>query len=254
MLSKKTRKFLEDRLSLPDTVTALIVNGEDAVLEEVLLTLVAELYCEKHGLSVTESEINEAVTKIRREQNLTTSLETKNWLNATGISDDELQLWARKAVLLEQFKNAVASPDEIERYFAFNRLKYDEAELYKIVTASATAARELKAQVLEGESFFELAQKYSIDQSTRAKCGYMGKVRRDKLAAEVQSNVFANEPAQIIGPFKIASHHHLYRVESVFRAELTKAVRNEIAEQLLSNWLLSSLEDWIETGVLGVKQ
>ncbi len=253
-LSKKSRKFLEGNLNLPDTITALIVNGEDAVFEDLLLALVAERYCEKHQITISDREIDEAVVQIRKDQRLTTSEETKIWLSSTGISDEDLRNWATKAAIVDRFKSVVAGPDEIERFFAFNRLKFDEAELYKIVARSSATARELKAQILEGESFFELAHKYSIDQSSRAKCGYIGRVRRDKLAAEVQSNVFTQEPALIIGPFKIGSHYHLYRVEGVYRAELSNAVRDEIAEQLLSNWLLSSLEDWIETGILGVKQ
>jgi parvulin-like peptidyl-prolyl isomerase len=253
-LNKKTRSFLETTLNLQETITSLIVIGEDASLEEVLLALVAERYCEKHEILATESEIEDAILQIRKDQRLITQQDTLNWLSVTGISDDELRQQATKLVKLNLFKDAITGAEEIERYFAFNRLKFDEVELYKIVLASSAAARELRAQVLEGESFFELAQKYSIDQATRVKCGYIGRVRREKLAAEVQSHVFTKEPAKIIGPFKIASHHHLYRVEGVFRAELSDAVRDEIAELLLSNWLLNSLEDWLESGVLRVKQ
>lgn len=223
-------------------------------MEEILLSLVAEFYCAAHKIAVSKTEIDDAIVQIRRDKRLITEQDTLNWLSVTGISDDDLRHWATRLALLDHFRDAIANKDEIDRYFAFNRLKFDEVELYKIVVSSSTAARELRAQLLEGESFFELAQKHSVDQATRAKCGYLGRVRREQLAAEVQSHVFAKDPAQIIGPFKIATSHHLYRVEKVFRAELTDPIRDEIAEFLLSEWIVKSLEDWLETSGLGAKQ
>lgn len=244
-ISKQTRAFLEQNLSLQEALDALILTHQESALVDPLLALIAERFCKAKGLEPHEDDVDAAVTEIRKSRKLFTAEETENWLAAVGISDDGLRNWARKEALIDLFKKSIAGKVAVERYFSMNRLKFDEAELYRIVCKTQGTAQELKAQIAEGESFFELAHNYSTDYTTRAKCGYLGRVRRDKLAAEVESQAFALDGAELIGPVKVASNYHLYRVEAVYRAELDEDLEEEIAEFLLDDWLQNTLSTWL---------
>jgi parvulin-like peptidyl-prolyl isomerase len=244
-ISKQTRDFLEHNLSLAEMINGLILTRQESILLEPLLALIAEQFCKDNALQPPEDDVDAAITEIRKTRKLFTSQETEVWLKAVNISDDELRDWARKEVQIDMFKKSIAGIVSVERYFSMNRLKFDEVELYKIVCKTQGTARELKAQILEGESFFELARTYSTDHATRAVCGYLGRLRRDKLAAELESQVFSPEVADLIGPIKVASSYHLYKVEGVFRAELNQDIEDEISELLVNDWLQNCLSTWL---------
>ena len=244
-ISKQTRDFLEQNLSLAETINALILTRQEFVLADPLLALIAERFCKDNGLQPHEDDVDAAITDIRKSRKLFTADETESWLAAVKISDDALRDWARKEVLIDLFKKSIAGVVAVERYFSMNRMKFDEVELYRIVCKTQGTAKELKAQIMEGESFFELAHNYSTEHATRAKCGYLGRLRRDKLVAELESQAFSPERADVIGPLKVASNYHLYKVEGVYRAELTEEIQDEISELLLNEWLQNSLNTWL---------
>ncbi len=244
-LNKALRNYIEANSDLPQALLALSLTKQDSSLYDLVLALIAKRFCELNGIQISQSEIDENVQEIRKDLRLITADDTINWLSNTGISDEQLRLWSEHEAMTEHFRHAIAGDDDVERYYSMNKLKFDEVELYKIVSPTLAASQELRAQVVEGASFFDLAHRYSTDSKTRAVCGYIGRVRREQLEAELESQVFAKNPVQIIGPLKVVSRYHLYRVEAVFRTDLTDKIRTEIQDQLVRDWIANSFEEWL---------
>ncbi len=103
---------------------------------------------------------------------------------------------------------------------------------------------ELRARVVAGESFSELAAAHS-DSELRHRGGLLGWVRSDQLAAELAPLVFDLEVGVPSPPLRTAEGIHLFWVESAFpdkqysfdevRAVVTQKLRQERQERYLAD-------------------
>lgn len=244
MSKEKTlpRELIASRFSSIQILNTLVIEGDEGILEFLTLAAVAEVYCANNEVQIEESSVDLFVDLVRRRKKLFTADDTERFLSANGLSDQDLQNHAKIVARIEALKESVAPPIAIADYFRLNKLMFDEVELYKLVVKSSSAAAELETQITEGSSFCELAKRYSIDATTRAYCGYMGRVRRDTLPAQIQSRVFSKNASQLIGPVRLFGAYHLYFIEDVYSAELNDSTKKEIADLLLRDWLSSYLE------------
>ena len=139
--------------------------------------------------------------------------------------------------VLRQKLRETITRDKIEQHFAVNKLKYDSAELSRLVIRDEEIAKELRAQIVEdGADFHALAREYSIDESTRPAGGYAGATKRADMDAVVESSVFGGQPGSVVGPFKLADGWHVIRIESLHRAELDDGLREAIKEEIFTEW------------------
>ncbi|MBX9669147.1 MAG: peptidylprolyl isomerase [Candidatus Obscuribacterales bacterium] len=237
------RKLIANRFSPIEIINTIIFEGDEKILEFLTLSCLAIDYCQTNGVSIEESSIDQVVNQIRRQNKLFTADDTEKFLAANCLSDQDLRNHARVLAEIDILKKSIASASDVEHYFKLNKLRFDEVELYKLVVKSLSAATELRTQILEGASFFELTRKYSIDMRTRPHCGYVGRVRRDTLPALVESQVFSPDASRLIGPTKLFGTYHLYFIEKVYRAALDDdTIQQEIADLLVQDWLSNSLD------------
>jgi peptidyl-prolyl cis-trans isomerase SurA len=86
--------------------------------------------------------------------------------------------------------------------------------------------RELKTRALAGESFADLARKYSEDDETAGLGGMLGKVMPDQLPAELKATVTAMKEGEITEPmaFSVSPTETGYRILRVSRRIAPHAV------------------------------
>lgn len=131
---------------------------------------------------------------------------------------------------------------QVETYFAQNKVQYEQAILYRIVVPYRPLAQELFYQIEEEEiSFFEAAHLYDIDEQRRLACGFEGKLSRWQLKPEVAAQVFGARPRELIGLIQTDAGFELLMVEDFMAAELTPETRQEILTHLFNEWLDSEL-------------
>ncbi|NPA95306.1 MAG: hypothetical protein GXO58_07765 [Thermodesulfobacteria bacterium] len=107
--------------------------------------------------------------------------------------------------------------------------------------ANATVVEEKKKELLElkkriekGESFSELAKKYSDDKVSGAKGGDLGFFSRGMMVKPFEDKVFSMKKGEVSGPVRTRFGWHLIKLEDVrpARTKPLKEVRSEIEKKL----------------------
>lgn len=203
------------------------------------------------GIEVDPQEIQAEADRQRRERRLERAADTFAWLSDQQITAEEWEAGIRDRLLTQKLMESLFG-NEVESYFAQNRLDFDQVLLYQIIVPYEQLANELFYQIEESEiSFFEAAHLYDIDPNRRQYCGYEGKLYRWSLRPEIAAVVFAATPGQIIHPVQTEQGFHLLRVEEFISANLTPETRQEILQRLFREWLNGELNYWLNPYNLG---
>jgi putative peptide maturation system protein len=232
---------------------ALEVNGEAVGLYELLrpAKLTGELQfiteaidaaliwqaAAERGITVTDSELQQAADDFRVAHDLHTAEATERWLAERHLTFEDWELLIERDLVRAKLRDALTDA-HVEQHFVENRLSFDFAAVSRLVVSDEDVARELRAQVVEdGADFHALARRYSIDTATRLAGGYSGDIRRAEMEAAVESAVFGGKPGKIVGPLKTDDGWQLIKIESLQTAVLDDSMRETIKSLLFDEWL-----------------
>ncbi|WP_017721414.1 peptidylprolyl isomerase [Kamptonema formosum] len=196
---------------------------------------------QERNLTVTPEEIQAEANRQRYEKRLEKAADTLAWLADQLISADDWEAGIRDRVLSQKLSEALFAK-EVEKFFAQNRLDFQQLVLYQLIVPYDKVALELFYQIEEEEiSFYEAAHLYDIDEKRRQQCGYEGKLYRWSLKPDIAAVIFSATPKQVVGPIKTDLGYHLLMVEEFIPAELSPDIYKEIKERMFKEWLASEL-------------
>jgi hypothetical protein len=221
---------------LRDVLKLACMEGHFSAVEDSIRRAVMQEFAEQHQISIDEQEWKAEANKLRQQLGLYSTAETMAWLKARGLVTADL-FEAAKARLLTGKVKRIVSEDKIDAYYLKNRLSYDKAILSQLIVDSREQAQELLFQLEEGEPFYQLAQTYCLNSSSKYDGGYVGAVGRAELSGEEESFVFSSEAGQSGGPFPVESCYRLLFVWEVIPAVLTGELRSKLADLIYEEWL-----------------
>lgn len=221
---------------LRDVLKLTCMEGRFSAVEDSIRRAVMLEFAEQHKISIDEQELNAKVSELRQQMGLYSTTETMAWLSKRGLTTADLFGSAKARLLTEKVKRIV-SEDRIDAYFLKNRLSFDKAIISQLIVDSREQAQELLFQLEEGEPFYQLAQIYCLNNSSKYDGGYIGSVGRAGLSGEEESFVFSSEAGQSGGPFPTGSCYRLLHVWEVIPAALTGDLRIKIADLIYEEWL-----------------
>ena len=138
--------------------------------------------------------------------------------------------------LLRNKVRASIPNEEVEAYFAEYQLEFDQVELYSIRVSTEEKAEELLAKMEEEEDNFHLlAMQYSEDSESNLKAGYIGKVGRSDVTAEIESAIFVAQQGDVVGPVKTEKGYNLFKIANLYPSTLEEAkdaIRDKLFEKL----------------------
>lgn len=211
------------------------------VYEKILQQRVINQAAQERGLSVTSEEIQTEANRMRYEKLLEKASETMAWLADQMITPEDLEEGIRDRLLSKKLAESLFAK-EVEKFFAQNRLNFDQVLLYQIVVADGKLAQELFYQIEEREiSFYEAAHLYDIDEKRRQQFGFEGKLDRWNFKPDIAAAVFGAKLGEVIEPLQTAQGYHLFMVEEFIPAELTPQRYQEILDNMFKEWLVSEL-------------
>ncbi|MGL5192720.1 MAG: peptidylprolyl isomerase [Chroococcales cyanobacterium] len=212
-----------------------------AVCEKLLYQKVIEQASQERGIVVTPEEIQAQGDRFRSQHRLEKASDTLAWLEEQMISPNDWEEGIRDRLLTQKLSEALFSK-QVEKFFAENRVDFNQILLYQIIVPYEKVARELFYQIEEQEiSFYEAAHLYNLDERRRLLCGYEGKVSRSTLTPEIAAAVLNAPVGEVIGPIQIQQGYHLFLVEETIRAELTPELRQQLIERMFKEWLENEL-------------
>ncbi|ACK67248.1 conserved hypothetical protein [Rippkaea orientalis PCC 8801] len=207
------------------------------LLEERIINKVSQA----RNLTVTETEIQTEADKQRCQMKLEKAADTLAWLEEQMITPENWEDGIRDRLLRAKLAESLFSQN-VDKFFAQNKLNFDQVVLYQIIIPYEKLAWEIFYQIEEEEmSFYQAAHLYDIDEKRKLHCGYEGKLYRWEIHPNLAAAIFAAQPGEIISPIKIDKQYHILLVEKFISAELTPEIYQEILNKMFDEWLNSEL-------------
>ena len=216
-------------------LTGRFDNLMDEILKEKLTVHAARLA----GLEPSAEEIQERADQIRRIRGLHRATDMNQYLDAVGISLDDFESFVIEHILYDEMNAKIVNDEAVDEYFKLNSPKFDAIDLSHIVVESEGMAREIVALLEDDpEMFEELARGHSI-ADTKGNGGYIGRVLRGSLHADVEAKVFQAEAGAILGPFEVpgSSTLEIFRINAKDPASLNIETTDEVKRLLREEWL-----------------
>lgn len=229
--------------SLQDMLYRLKLSGQLDFVDKAIESIVIDrAVAADDTILVTDEELQEAADEMRKELDLHSAEDTREWLEEQNMTLDDFEKQIESELLSEKLKEKIAGESQVEQFFAVNRREYDRADLAHIVVSSEGLAQELLMQ-LEEESadFGKLASQYSVDEDSKEVGGELGKCPRNTLSPSVESAVFTAKLGDVVGPIKTDMGFHVIKVNRIDLGEIDEDIENAIEETLFREWLEEKL-------------
>ena len=129
--------------------------------------------------------------------------------------------------------------EELQAYYDAHRATILEALQIRaahILLATESQAKDVRHQLNQGYNFGKLAQRYSIDETTRANGGEFGVYRPGMTDPGIEQAILTLKPAIVSDPIETSAGFHLVKVIS---RESDEAQRLEAARQRLRQELFA---------------
>ncbi|MBM7111926.1 peptidylprolyl isomerase [Archangium primigenium] len=252
-------------------------EARERILKQALDTLIGEKLMEEQiqelGLAVTDSELEAAVSDVKRQNNITDEAQFDRLLSGEGFSVAAYKEFLRKQMSrmkLVQMKVStkvkVSEEDLKAAYTQYNKLESEDAEVHARhilvqVDAKATPAQvetaHKKALVLAQEArqpgvdFAELAKAKSEGPSA-SDGGDLGFFRRGVMVPAFERVAFALQEGEVSEPVRTQFGWHVLKVEE--KRAVNVAPFEQVKAELESRLKLQKTEKYVEQYVQELRQ
>ncbi len=168
---------------------------------------------------------------------------------------DRAQRYKEQLILDELLKDRIKTKIELssEELDAFYEQHSQElltplkVRVSQMLLPNISAAKDLEKQINQGGHFAQYAQRYSIDEKSKAKGGDLGPYRKDLVVAEVDEVIQTLKPGFVSAPIKTDAGYYLVMVSSldteIIQADV--AVRERLRQELLNEKRRKRFDDVI---------
>lgn len=168
---------------------------------------------------------------------------------------DRTQRYKEQLILDELLKERLRekvelTPAELAAYYdkhANELLAPLKVQVSQMLLSNLPAARDLKKQVEAGGDFAKFAQRYSIDEKTKAKGGDLGPYGKSVLDPDVDAVVHTLKPGVVSEPIKTEAGYYLVKVSPLDQETIQAdfATRERLRQELLADKRRKRFEDVI---------
>jgi parvulin-like peptidyl-prolyl isomerase len=255
-----------DATTPPDQVAERKRKAKAGLVDEIIDELLIKDRADRLGITVTESEIQDAITRLKQQYNLSTDEQFENSLRQSGMTRADMEARLRDTlvtnkVFARELRNRGDLEDrelrerynrEKEHYRLPERAHLREIVILRPENASGAAAAKKKAedtaaQVRGGADFAKTATEVS-EAGTKEKGGDLGQVARGELLPDLDTAVFNATAGSVIGPIETRSGWHILKVEQRLPSEvpafesIKDRLRKDASEETFQRDLKAYLE------------
>ena len=240
------------------------------ILEQFITDKLVQAEVKRLGIIVGDEQINRFIAMIK-EKNQLTEAQLTMALHRDGMDMERYRKSIRAEIerdrlINRQVKAKVSiTPEDINRYYKANKSKFrtkDRVRLSHILIqvpdqptpeeekAAVSKALEIRKLAIAGESFAQLAQKYSQGAGA-SEGGEIGWVDRSSLISELANAAFNMSAGDISQPIRTSLGVHILKVEDRDRgsvkplSEVEEKIKAElnamVSEEQFQKWLKTDL-------------
>ena len=222
---------------------------------------------EREKVVVDDSEVDEELAERMKRFGTHSQAEIEALIKSQGLSVDAVKRRVRDSVRIGKVVRrkvtlrVSVTEEEIDRYLAQNRDKLETGLTYHarhiLVTpaGSSEAAWEsariraelIRALLVDGSDFGELARTHSMDASARDG-GDLGTLKRGELAPEIEAQILKLEAGEIAKPYRSQLGYHLFGLETkeVLEGGALQRARQQVRDILFRQKYEARLEAWLK--------
>ncbi len=223
--------------------------GKEA-LSSLITGKIIDSELEKQNIAITEPEIETEMQKMYAQYGGQEAFEQT--LISSGYTLDTLKSDIEKNLKMTKFlePDIKITEDDMKSYFEENKASFDEQEQVKashILVDSEVKANEVKAKLLAGSDFAEMAKEYSTDTSNNEKGGELGFFAKGAMVPEFENAAFSLEIGKISEPIKTQFGYHIIKVEEKKPAKVAtyEDSKTKVKEALVNEKLPTVYQTWI---------
>lgn len=195
----------------------------DALIDLKLLILGAT----QHGHEVSSEDVELRIAEIVSARGSQVAFDT--WMQENEYSVESFHNALMDEILAAQMVATIAETVA---------LSADQVHARHILVATQDEAENLRARIVEGEDFADIANNYSIDASTRLAGGDLGWFPRGFLLwIEVEVAAFEQAPGEISPVTQSELGYHLVETLEHGEHQLDYEARLSLQEQAVQDWL-----------------
>jgi foldase protein PrsA len=203
-----------------------------------------EREAEKQGIKATDAEINKALAD-QKKQNFPKEADYQKFLKDSGQTNEDVIKRVRLDVLSNKIREKVTkgkdkvSDAQIKAYYEKNKAQFAQPErrdLSIVLTKTKAKAEQAKAALDSGQSFKEVAKKFSIDDASKAQGGKLPGVAKGQQEQAFDDAIFQAKKGQLTGPVKTQFGWYVFEVDKVNKAtQQTLAEAKPTIQQVLAS-------------------
>ncbi|HBV86098.1 MAG TPA: foldase [Desulfosporosinus sp.] len=229
----------------------LLQQGGSEALDSLIQQSIIKQESEKQSIQVSEADIDTELATVKAsfdsEDAFNQALET------SGMTLDDLRkniLTNIQIIRLLEAETPITE-EEIQLYFETNKDTLGVAEEVKashILVETEELANEVKAKIVAGEDFAELAKQYSTDESTKELGGDLGFFAKGDMVQEFEEVAFSLEVGIVSAPVKTEYGYHIIKIEDKTEAKVATLEDStaKIKAALLEEKLDTEFDPWLQ--------
>ncbi|BAS60460.1 MULTISPECIES: peptidylprolyl isomerase [Leptolyngbya] len=228
-----------DAFDLREALRRFMFDDVEIYFGRFIIELLVRQYALQNNLSNSTEELQVASDEFRYHLGLESVEKLRHWLRDKHQNILSLQNHLDYYLLRNKVRESIPDRD-VEAYFAQHQLEFDRADLYSIRVKNQQIAEELYAKITEeDENFHLLAMQHSLDEESKPKAGYVGRMSRNEVITEIEAAVFNAQAGDIVGPTKTEQGYNLFKVGAIYPANLE--AEQDTIRTLLFNKLVAKM-------------
>src|SRR3954447_24339814 len=165
---------------------------------------------DKQGVKVTDAEVQKAFQQ-QKKQSFPKESDWQKFLKDSGQTQADILERVRVDLLSNKIRDKVVkgkdqvSDAQIQAYYAKNKARFSKPEqrsLRIVLTKTKAKALQAKRALASGQSWKQVAKKYSIDSSSKSQGGKLPPQAKGTLEKALDTAVFAAQKDKLLGPVK----------------------------------------------------
>lgn len=166
-------------------------------------------------------------------------------LDQSDAIRDKAQRYKEQLILDELLKDKLKTKveltqAELDAYYekhAHELLAPLKVQVFQMLLSNFSAAKDLEAQINKGGDFAKFAQRYSIDNKSKAKGGDLGPYRKDLVIPDVDAVIHTLKPGMVSAPIKTDAGYYLVMIQPLDKETIQAdlATRERLRQELLAD-------------------
>jgi parvulin-like peptidyl-prolyl isomerase len=257
-----------EQTSQPERVNELKEDARKNLVNELISELLIKDRADRLAITVTDSDVKEAINRLKQQYNITTDEQFDASLAQSGLTRADMEARLRDTLITNKvFARELrgredATDAELRERYNREKERYrlpERAHLREVVVlrpekeSQVAEARQRAADIAAaarqpGTDFANLAKTMS-ESGTRDKGGELGEIARGDLVPELDKEVFNAQSGAILGPIETKSAWHIMKVEQRLPSEVPafESIKDKLRRDASEETFQRDYKAYIET-------